>query len=242
MVHTASIFKAPTVCWAEGIGPRVLTSYPWHSGREQDGGSNVLFWLFPDPATCHTRYCRTMDTGLSHRSPLLAPQPTAYALDAPIGPSCFPFPPPPPCLFFPSCLIKKHLLAIHCLSEQNLYFRHVEPCILNSNSNVERCLYYIIPFLFVHNHTLQNPTGRQMQMGYKNTESQDQQKEIGQAHLNTILFWQKAEFKAEGTARHCACFAIALLTPVLHFGKKKPQTSFIKFLCSCLHPKVFWEV
>lgn len=115
MVHTASIFKAPTVCWAEGIGPRVLTSYPWHSGREQDGGSNVLFWLFPDPATCHTRYCRTMDTGLSHRSPLLAPQPTAYALDAPIGPSCFPFPPPPPCLFFPS-LFNQETFVGHPLS------------------------------------------------------------------------------------------------------------------------------
>lgn len=52
------------------------------------------------------------------------------------------------------CLIKKHLLAIHCLSEQNLYFRHVEPWILNLNINVGRIPRLLHPILFVSNHTL----------------------------------------------------------------------------------------
>ena len=50
-----------------------------------------------------------------------------YTLDAPI---CLSFSLSPSLLLFLSlllCLIKKHLLAIHCISEQNLYFRHVEP-------------------------------------------------------------------------------------------------------------------
>lgn len=151
----------------------------WKTGWSSD----LSFWLSSDPP--HSAV-EAWTRGLSHCSPTSLTPTYLYTLDAPIYLSLSPL-----SSFFLSLLlglIKKHLLAIHCISEQNLYFRHVEPWILNLNINVGR-----IPRL-LHQFYLSVITPSRIQHAdrckwtTKNAESQEQQKEIGWPHLlNKIM-------------------------------------------------------
>lgn len=142
MFHSTSICKAPTICWAPcqtlageiwpGESPR-QPPLPGHSLGEQDGATACLFWLSPEPPytvlySCAHGVIRLLPACLTHN--ITAPPGLPYQCLPLSLPSLLPF------HSFFLCLIKKHLLAIHCSSEQNLYFRHVEPWILNLNTNV----------------------------------------------------------------------------------------------------------
>lgn len=100
-----------------------------------------------------TQRCRSTaeDGGSSRISPCLSvPQPTAThgtPLSTPSLSSS-------PSYSFLLCLIKRHLLAIHCIPDQNLYFRHVEPWNTQFEYQWSWMLILFHPILFVHNHTL----------------------------------------------------------------------------------------
>lgn len=181
----------------------------------------LILWLSLDPTT---QCWRTVDTGCSDSSLPLWGGP---------WPQLTPF----PLLSWRLCLIKKHLLAIHCISEQNLYFRHVETWIPNLNTNVAGCPYYSIPFYLSIiapsriEHVDRCKWVMKMQ-GPKNNRRK----------LNSLILikscFGKAELKAEGAAKSSSCLTITpdLLYYVLE--KEKKKASFIKFLYSCLHPKL----
>lgn len=112
---------------------RVLARYPCTVLGEQDGATVYLFWLSPEPPyivpySCAHGVIRLLPACLTHN--LLLHPGLPYQCLPLSFPSLLPF------HSFFLCLIKKHLLATHCSSQQNLYFRHVEPWILNLNTNV----------------------------------------------------------------------------------------------------------
>lgn len=166
----------------------------------------LILWLSLDPTT---QCWRTVDTGCSDSSLPLWGGP---------WPQLTPF----PLLSWRLCLIKKHLLAIHCISEQNLYFRHVETWIPNLNTNVAGCPYYSIPFYLSIiapsriEHVDRCKWVMKMQ-GPKNNRRK----------LNSLILikscFGKAELKAEGAAKSSSCLTITpdLLYYVLEKEKKK---------------------
>lgn len=135
------------------------------------------------------------------------------------------------------CLIKKHLLAVHCISEQNLYFKHVETWILNLNTNVAGCPYYSISFYL----SIITPS-RIEHVDRCKWVMKTQGPKNNRRKLNSLILikscFGKAELEAEGAAKSSSCLTITpdLLYYVLE--KKKKNASFIKFLYSCLHLKL----
>lgn len=150
----------------------------------------------------HQTQCwRTVDMGLSDSSPPLwegpCPPSCCNTLDSPFCPSSpFPF------LSFLLCVIKRHLLAIHCISEQNLYFRHVELWILNLNTNVAGCPCYFIPFYL----SIITPSRIEHPDRCKWVTKMQSLKNNRRKLNNLILIkscFGKLEFKAEWAAKGC---------------------------------------
>lgn len=121
-------------------------------------------------------------------------------------------------------LIKKHLLATHCISQQNLYFRHVEPWILNLNTNGAGRPYYSIPSYL----SIITPSWIQHADRCKWVPKMQSPKNNRRQWDSLILIkcpLSMAEFKAEGPAKIGLCFTI---TPdLLYCSLEKTPPNFL---------------
>lgn len=225
MFHLTSVFKEPIIYQAVGIwtgeSPHQL---PLAQFGRRGWDSNLLSWLPHRP--CHAQCCRTV--GVITLLPTSLTPAYLSTLDSPSVPSSLLLPLLRPFLPFFLGLIKKHLLAIHCISEQNLYFRHVEPWILNLNTNVARCPYYFIPFYLSVIIPSRIQHAERCKCVTKMRSPKNNRRKLGCLILIKSCVG-KAEFKAEGAARECTCFTIApgLLYHIL--GKRNPKLPLLNF-------------
>lgn len=120
--------------WPRG-GSSPATQLPLAQFWRRGWGNSWPFLALRGPA--HTVIQDHAESGGQLSDPSLTPCPSTY---------CYPFPFLLPSQSFLLCLIKKHLLSIHCISEKNLYFRHAETRIRHLNTNGGRCSHYFIPF------------------------------------------------------------------------------------------------
>lgn len=201
---------------------RVLASYPRHGFGEQDGATVVVLAL---SRPHHTEGWRMWTRGLSDVAlPLWGGSLTPAYYNALGSSLCRSFSLFPFLLPFLLRLIKKHLLATHCISQQNLYFRHVEPWILNLNTNGAGRPYYSIPSYL----SIITPSWIQHADRCKWVPKMQSPKNNRRQWDSLILIkcpLSMAEFKAEGPAKIGLCFTI---TPdLLYCSLEKTPPNFL---------------